>query len=140
MTEFAPLGGFIGGLLIGLSISILLFFNGKITGISGIMSALLSPKRGEWLWRFIYLCSMVAAVILYKEIFSVSDASRAAYSLTFLVIGGILIGFGTRLGNGCTSGHGICGLSRLSLPSFVATGVFMLTGTLTVFVIRHAVG
>ncbi len=140
MTEFNPLGGLFGGILIGISISILLFFNGRITGISGIMSALLSPKRGEWLWRLIYLCSMVAGVVVYKEIFSVSDAPRAAHSLTFFIIGGLLVGFGTRLGNGCTSGHGICGLSRLSLRSFVATAVFMLTGAFTVYIIRHAVG
>ena len=137
MENFAPLTGLIGGVLIGISISILLFFNGRITGINGIMSALLSPEDGEWLWRFIYLCSMIVGVIAYSQIATVTFAPNSSYPKSLLVIGGILVGFGTRLGNGCTSGHGICGVSRLSPRSIVATIVFMSTGAITVSVIRH---
>jgi len=137
MENFAPLTGLIGGILIGISISILLFFNGRITGISGIMSALLSPKDGEWLWRFIYLCSMIVGVIAYSQIAPPTFAPSSSYPKLLLIIGGILVGFGTRLGNGCTSGHGICGISRRSSRSFVATSVFMLAGAITVLVIRH---
>lgn len=140
MTVFAPFAGLFGGLLIGLSISILLLFNGRVTGISGILSALFTPKSGEWLWRFIYLAGIIAGAFAYQFIAPASFAPRESYPLSFLIIGGLLVGFGTHMGSGCTSGHGICGIARLSKRSIVATCVFMASGMITVFLVRHIIG
>ena len=140
MTVFSPFAGLFGGLLIGLSISILLLFNGRITGISGIFSALFTPKSGEWLWRFIYLAGIIAGAFAYQSIAPASFTPRESYPLSFLIIGGVLVGFGTRMGSGCTSGHGICGIARLSMRSVVATGIFMASGIITVYLVRHIVG
>lgn len=124
---------FTGGILIGIAAVIMLIFNGKITGNSGIVSALISFKRREDLWKLYYLLGLILGAqyykIIYKNIPIVIDTDYPA-----LILAGILVGYGTRLGSGCTSGHGICGIARLSKRSIIATIVFMLTGIITVFI------
>lgn len=127
---------FTGGILIGIAAVIMLIFNGKITGNSGIVSALISFKRREDLWKLYYLLGLILGAqyykIIYKNIPIVIDTDYPA-----LILAGILVGYGTRLGSGCTSGHGICGIARLSKRSIIATIVFMLTGIITVFITHH---
>ncbi|MCK5889439.1 MAG: YeeE/YedE family protein [Methylococcales bacterium] len=137
MENFTPYTAFSGGILIGLSVTIMLFFNGRITGVSGIIAGLLAPKTGEWLWRLIFLIGMISGSTLFVYLYPETFTPRAGFPTPLLVIGGLLVGFGTRLGNGCTSGHGICGIARLSLRSIVATVIFMLSGAVTVFITRH---
>lgn len=125
-----------GGALIGLSASLLLLFNGRVAGISGIVGGLLMRQPGPALWRALFVGGLLvgggAAYALAPERF---DAS-AAPGLPLLAVAGLLVGIGTRVGSGCTSGHGVCGISRFSFRSIAATLVFMLTGGVTVFVIR----
>jgi uncharacterized membrane protein YedE/YeeE len=128
-----------GGLLIGLSATLLLLLNGRIAGISNIAGGLWSPARGDAAWRWFFLSGLLAGGVGLRvfnpEAFGQSDAS-----LVQLGMAGLLVGLGTRLGNGCTSGHGVCGLSRRSLRSLVATLVFMGTGMTTVYLVRHLLG
>lgn len=125
-----------GGALIGLSASLLLVLNGRVAGISGIVGGLLAPVRGDVLWRALFVAGLlaggVAAYAIWPERF---DASGAP-ALPFVAVAGALVGVGTRLGNGCTSGHGVCGISRLSPRSIAATLAFMATGGLTVLAMR----
>ena len=126
--------------MIGAGVSLLLLFNGRIAGISGILSGTLFAKKGEWQWRVVFLLGMIAGASVYNSLAPNTFAPRANFPLALLVIGGLLVGFGTRLGSGCTSGHGICGLSRRSPRSIVATLVFIGFGVLSVFLIRHVFG
>lgn len=128
---------FFGGLLIGLAALFMLFFNGRIMGISGIVGGLFNPNNRKQAWRFYFFLGIffgsLALNLLLPECFS-NTLSR---SNIHLILAGILVGWGTRLGNGCTSGHGVCGVSRLSPRSLVATGVFMISGILTVWIMTH---
>ncbi|MDR2329770.1 MAG: YeeE/YedE family protein [Comamonas sp.] len=138
LSAFTPLTALAGGALIGLAAVLLVLFNGRIAGISGIVAALLPPRLQRGAWRLAFVAGLLAAPWLYQWFAPLpATASPAAWPL--LVLAGLLVGFGTRLGSGCTSGHGVCGLSRLSLRSLVATLVFMATGFATVFVVRHVV-
>jgi uncharacterized membrane protein YedE/YeeE len=140
MENFTPYSALFGGLLIGFSATIMLWFNGRITGISGMLIGLLNPIKGEWLWRGSFLVGMMGGAVFFIEIFPSSSALREHFPTYLLIIAGFLVGFGTRLGSGCTSGHGICGIARLSPRSIIATGTFMISGALTVFIIRHIIG
>jgi uncharacterized membrane protein YedE/YeeE len=135
MTEFTPYSELAGGLLIGLSASLLLIGYGRITGISGIASQLLLGKSGDRAWRAAFLAGLLLAGIvaarLSPGVFSASPRSLAAVAGA-----GLLVGIGTRLGSGCTSGHGVCGLSRLSPRSLVATLTFIVSGVVTVTLLR----
>jgi uncharacterized protein len=135
-VHFTPWSALGGGLLIGLAAAWLVLIDGRVLGASGILAGLLSPRPGDWLWRLALLCGLIASAPLARHWFTVGDASLAT-GVPTLIVGGLLVGFGTRLGNGCTSGHGVCGLARLSPRSAVATGVFMAAGFATVFVVRH---
>ena len=128
----------LGGVLIGLAAAALLFFNGRIAGISGIVNGLVGQGAGERGWRIAFLLGLAGAGVLVMKLTGQSSASPATTPV--LVVAGLLVGFGTRLGNGCTSGHGVCGLARLSLRSLVAVLVFMAAAVLTVFVTRHLAG
>ena len=140
MTENMMIGmGLVGGLLIGLGSAVMLYFNGKIAGISGILGGVLHIWDENSLWRWAFLVGIPLGVLLVVALRGAPDVQLQA-STPVLVIAGLLVGFGTRLGSGCTSGHGVCGLARLSPRSLVATGVFMVMAALTVFVARHVVG
>jgi uncharacterized membrane protein YedE/YeeE len=140
-THFTPWASLAGGVLLGIASALFILANGRILGISGILGGLLVPKRGDVGWRVTFLLGMLAApaalALLAPAGFVSAPRIDAGY-LT-LVIAGLLVGYGTRLGSGCTSGHGVCGLSRLSPRSLVATGTFMAAGFAIVFVIGHLV-
>ena len=133
--NFTPYSALTGGVLIGLAIAALLLMHGRIAGISGILGGLLHTRVGDILWRAAFVIGLIAAPSLY-QVFAVLPDSRIDASWPLLVVGGVLVGVGTRYGSGCTSGHGVCGISRLSPRSIVATLGFMGMGFLTVFVIR----
>jgi uncharacterized membrane protein YedE/YeeE len=136
--SFTPVSSTIGGVLIGLSATALLMLNGRLSAISGILSGVVVPKRGEFLWRLVFLLGLVVGGAIIVAVHPTSIAPGA--SMAVAIAAGLLVGFGTRLGSGCTSGHGVCGISRLSTRSIVATMIFMATGALTVFVARHVLG
>lgn len=139
-THFTPLAALSGGLLIGLSATVLLLFNGRIAGVSGIVGGLLQRyKAGDLAWRVAFVLGLVLAPVLYR-LFAELPESRIDAGWAMLVVAGVLVGFGSRLGSGCTSGHGVCGLSRLSPRSLVATATFMTTGFVAVYVVRHLLG
>lgn len=139
-THFTPLAALSGGLLIGLSATVLLLFNGRIAGVSGIVGGLLQRyKAGDLAWRVAFVLGLVLAPVLYR-LFAEVPESRIDAGWAMLVVAGVLVGFGSRLGSGCTSGHGVCGLSRLSPRSLVATATFMTTGFVAVYVVRHLLG
>jgi uncharacterized membrane protein YedE/YeeE len=125
-----------GGGLIGLSAALLLIFNGRIAGVSGIVSGAIEYVSPERLSRILFLIGIVCGPLVYLEWFGVRPSVRVTTTTGLMLLGGLLVGFGTRLGSGCTSGHGVCGLARLSLRSLTAVVVFLCTGILTVFFMR----
>jgi uncharacterized membrane protein YedE/YeeE len=135
-NHFTPWTSLAGGALIGLSAALFVLFNGRIAGISGILGGLLQGQRGDIAWRLAFLLGLVAAPLLYALCAPLPAVTIDAGTGT-LVAAGLLVGLGTRYGAGCTSGHGVCGISRLSPRSLVATLAFMLAGFATVFVVRH---
>jgi uncharacterized membrane protein YedE/YeeE len=135
-THFTPWTSFAGGVLIGIAAAMLVLLNGRIAGISGVLGGLLSPRRGEIGWRLAFVAGMLAAPLLWR-LFAASPSPRIDAGFGLLVAAGLLVGVGTRYGGGCTSGHGICGFSRLSPRSMVATLAFVAAGFATVFVVRH---
>ena len=137
-AHFTPWACTAGGMLIGVAVAMLLLLNGKIAGVSGIVGGMLRPAEGDVAWRLAFILGLVGAPVLYAVVASL-PAARIEASGTTLIIAGLLVGAGTRYGSGCTSGHGVCGLSQLSLRSLVATCAFMAAGILTVFVVRHLV-
>jgi len=140
MEHFTPLSSLIGGLLIGFSAALLLLFEGKIAGISGIVGGLLSPAKDDVPWRLLFVVGLLTGGFFFHQISPQSFAIEISRSTSALILAGLLVGFGTRLGNGCTSGHGVCGISRFSRRSILATVTFMATGILTVFVVNHLLG
>lgn len=140
MENFTPWSALIGGALIGLSAGFLMLANGRIAGISGILGQLLTPRAGDNGWRIAFLAGLVVAPPLVTLLGLASGEVRIDVSLPLVVLGGLLVGFGTRLGSGCTSGHGVCGLARLSPRSLAATLVFMTVGAGIVFLMRHLIG
>ena len=135
--HFTPSTALGGGVLIGLAAAVFVLFNGRIAGISGILGGLLRPARGDMGWRLAFLAGLVAAPVCYGLVSALPEATVAADEGT-LVVAGLLVGVGTRYGAGCTSGHGVCGISRRSPRSLIATAAFMLAGFVTVYIIRHA--
>lgn len=135
-NAFTPWSSLAGGMLIGAAAALLVLFNGRIAGISGILGGMLKPSKGEGAWRATFIVGLLTAPLVFALCRDLPrpqiDADTAA-----LVLAGVLVGVGTRYGAGCTSGHGVCGLSRLSLRSLVATLLFMAAGFATVFVVRH---
>lgn len=134
--HFTPWTALGGGMLIGLAAALLVLFNGRIAGISGIVGGLLRPRRGDIGWRLAFTAGLVAAPLVYQLAAPLPAVQADAGTVT-LLLAGLAVGAGTRYGAGCTSGHGVCGLSRLSPRSLAATAAFMLAGFATVFVARH---
>ena len=137
MENFTPVSGLIGGLLIGLASVLLLLLNGRIAGISGIVGGLLARKGSEVGWRAVFIAGLLLGAFVYMLATGGAIPVRIQASLPILVVAGLLVGFGTRLGSGCTSGHGISGIARLSKRSIVATLVFIGVAILTVFLTSH---
>ncbi len=133
---FTPWSSLAGGVLIGLATAMFVLLNGRIAGISGVLAGLLRPKRGDVGWRAAFVLGLLAAPLLYLLL---TDAPTLQINAGFgaIAVAGLLVGIGTHYGSGCTSGHGVCGLSRMSPRSLVATAAFMGAGFVTVFVIRH---
>ena len=136
LNAFTPGTAVAGGALIGVAAAMFLLFNGRIAGISGILGGLLRSRKGEIGWRLAFVIGLIAAPLVY-QIFALLPVSRIVASESTLIIAGLLVGLGTRYGSGCTSGHGVCGLSRFSIRSLVSTLLFMAAGFATVFVTRH---
>jgi len=137
-AHFTPWPSLAGGILIGIATAMFLVLNGRIAGISGILGGLLRPAAGDIAWRVAFLVGLLAAPALYALVTRYpSPTIEAGYPL--LVLAGLLVGAGTRYGSGCTSGHGVCGLSRLSPRSLAATLAFMAAGFATVFAVRHVI-
>lgn len=134
--DFTPWTALGGGLLIGVAAAALILFNGRIAGISGILGGLLHSARGDNAWRLAFLLGLVVAPLAYRMVAPLPVIEVDADTVT-LVASGLLVGLGTRYGAGCTSGHGVCGLSRRSPRSLAATASFMLAGFVTVYVVRH---
>ncbi len=137
MEDFTPISGLIGGLLIGLAAALLLLLNGHISGISGIVGGLLASKNSDASWRAVFVAGLVLGAFGYILATASEIPLNMQASLPVLVVAGLLVGFGTRLGSGCTSGHGLCGIARLSKRSIVATSVFFGVAILTVFLTHH---
>lgn len=126
-----------GGLMIGAAVALLLLFNGRIAGISGIVGGLYRMQKGDISWRVAFILGLILSVVIWKSFFVLPEIVIET-SYTMLALAGFLVGYGTRLGSGCTSGHGVCGIARGSPRSIAATTVFMLAGFVTVYLIRHA--
>ena len=137
MQDFTPVSGLAGGLLIGLAVALMLFLNGRVAGISGIVGGLFTLKVRENAWRLAFVVGLVLGALAYLWAAGATAPVRVVSSLPAILAGGLLVGFGTRLGSGCTSGHGLCGMARLSRRSVVATATFFGVAMLTVFVTRH---
>jgi uncharacterized protein len=135
-TNFTPLPALLGGMLIGAAAAALLLLNGRILGVSGIVGGLLSPRDGDTSWRLWFVAGLLVPPLLLN-LSGTTDGPGFPGSLWVIALAGLLVGFGSRMGSGCTSGHGICGMARLSTRSIVATLCFMLTGFLTVYLVRH---
>jgi uncharacterized membrane protein YedE/YeeE len=140
LENFTPISALSGGILIGISVTLLLLFNGRIAGISGILNGLFFAEKNDKLWRLLFLLGLVLGGLLFATLFPNFNVPRQDYPLPLLIIGGFLVGFGARLANGCISGHGVCGLANLSIRSLVATCCFMGAGMLTVYIVRHVLG
>lgn len=142
IINFTPYSALIGGALIGLSAAVLLLFKGRIAGISGIAGGVILPEKGDIPWRILFLVGLVLGGLLY-QLLGISPSVEKIQPVTGkigLIAAGLLVGIGSALGTGCTSGHGICGLARRSFRSLIATLTFMLTAMMTVFIVRHLVG
>jgi uncharacterized membrane protein YedE/YeeE len=134
--HFTPCSALAGGMLIGLAAALFILLNGRIAGISGIIGGLLRPNKGDIGWRFAFVGGLILAPVIYG-IFYALPAVQIDAGTGILIAAGLLVGVGTRYGSGCTSGHGVCGISRLSPRSIAATIIFMAAGFITVFLLRH---
>lgn len=140
MQNFTPFSALIGGLLVGSSAVLLLCINGRIAGISGIFHGLLPIRKNDFLWRLLFLGGLIAGSQIYYLFPQLYFEPRSHYPIHLLLIAGFLVGAGTKLSGGCTSGHGICGIARLSARSIVATITFFIFGLMTVYILRHVWG
>jgi uncharacterized membrane protein YedE/YeeE len=137
-NHFTPWASLAGGIMLGLAAALFVLLNGRVLGISGILGGLVKPQAGDVGWRIAFIAGLIAAPVLWR-LFAPLPVARVEASLPVLVIAGLLVGWGTRYGSGCTSGHGVCGLARLSPRSLAATLAFMAAGFATVYIARHLV-
>ncbi len=137
MEHFTPYSSLAGGALIGLAATLLWLMNGRVAGISGIVNGVFARAAGDTAWRVWFLAGLLAGGAIYVAFTGLPFQLRSDFPMPLLILAGFLVGFGTRLGSGCTSGHGVCGIARLSRRSLVATAVFLTTAMLTVFLITR---
>ena len=137
VEDFTPVSGLVGGLLIGLATALMMLFNGRIAGISGIVGGLLARKGSEVGWRAVFIVGLLVGALVYMLATGGALPVNIQASLPTMVVAGLLVGFGTRLGSGCTSGHGVSGIARFSKRSIVATLVFMGVAIVTVYITGH---
>jgi uncharacterized protein len=140
VSGFEPVRALLGGTVLGIGLVMVLLASGRVAGVSGVVGALLPPRRGDWAWRLAFVIGLFAGGVAIRGFVPESMVFALDRSTPALVVAGLLVGYGSRLGNGCTSGHGVCGLARLSPRSLLATAVFIATGAVTVFVINHFEG
>jgi uncharacterized protein len=140
MANFTPFASLAGGILIGLSAAAILLFDGKIAGISGILAGVLRPVKSDTSWRVCFVGGLLGGGLILRVLLPQAFEFGTVRSIGALVLAGLLVGAGTRLANGCTSGHGVCGVARLSVRSIVATAIFMATGAAVVYVVNHLLG
>lgn len=140
MAAFDPVSALFGGALIGLASALLMLLTGRVAGISGILGGTLLSTAGDRAWRLAFIAGLIAAPLAAGLLGNPLAEAQMPASWAVIVAAGLLVGFGTRLASGCTSGHGICGMARLSRRSIVATMVFMATAVLTVAIVRHSLG
>ncbi|HSH30887.1 MAG TPA: YeeE/YedE thiosulfate transporter family protein [Thiohalobacter sp.] len=140
MEGFTPLLSSVGGVLIGLAAIALLYFNGRIAGMSGIVAGVLRPKSDDTLWRLVFVAGLLTGAVLIRWLHPEALAVRIDVTLAPVLVGGVLVGLGTRIGNGCTSGHGVCGVGRLAPRGMVASLVFFTTAVATTYLVRHVMG
>lgn len=138
-TEFTPLLSLTGGILIGLSAVLLMWLNGRIAGMTGILAGILPPFEADWLWRAAFTAGAIVSPLIWIALGN-SIEFGIPVSTTALIIGGLIVGVGVTYGGGCTSGHGVCGMARLSPRSIIATITFMIATFITVYVMRHVWG
>ena len=139
MTDFTPIQSLIGGMMIGLSAVFLMALHGRVAGMTGILTGIIPPAASDWPWRTAFLAGAIVAPVIYLAAGG-AIPFEVPVSTAALAIGGLLVGIGVHFGNGCPSGHGICGLARLSPRSLAAVLTFMLAAFATVFVVRHVIG
>jgi uncharacterized membrane protein YedE/YeeE len=140
MTEFTPVASLFGGALIGLSAVLLMAFHGRIAGMTGILSGLLPPMSSDWAWRAAFVAGAIVAPILILGVSETAIGYQSPVPMPWVIVSGLIVGGGVYFSSGCTSGHGVCGMARLSPRSLAATATFMAAAFLTVFVIRHLIG
>jgi uncharacterized membrane protein YedE/YeeE len=140
MTEFTPIPALIGGSLIGLSAVLLMAFHGRIAGMTGILTGVLPPVAKDWGWRAAFLLGAIVAPILIPLVSGYDVPFASPVPVIWVMVGGLLAGIGVFFASGCTSGHGVCGIARLSGRSITATATFMVAAAAAVFVIRHVIG
>lgn len=139
MDNFTPISGLIGGALIGLAAALLLIANGRIAGVSGILGGVMSPVRGDVAWRVLFIVGLWFGGLIYWMTLGQLFAVEVEAAWPTLIAAGLLVGFGTRVGSGCTSGHGVCGIARVSRRSITATLTFMVTAIITVLITHHVI-
>lgn len=140
MENFTPYSAAIGGFLIGLAAVLFMAMNGRVAGVSGIVAGALLPVRGDVIWRLAFIAGLFIAPIIVWLTTAAKPALDIMHPLWMIAVGGLLVGFGARMGGGCTSGHGICGMARLSKRSIAATATFMTSAIIVVFVLHHLLG
>lgn len=140
MHNFTPISSLIGGALIGVSAVLLLWLNGRIAGISGIFHGLFPPHKNDFTWRILFIAGLISGSFIYYFLPQIHFIPRTHYPIFLLILSGFLVGIGTRMSGGCTSGHGVCGIARMSIRSFVAVIVFFIFGILSVYLVRHVWG
>jgi len=138
-VEFTPVSSLVGGILIGISATLLMGYLGRIAGMTGIVSGVIPPFVQDWKWRFAFLLGAIFAPVLHL-VANQPVSFFVPVSTSYLVVGGLIVGIGAYFGSGCTSGHGVCGLARFSRRSMAATATFMATALITVFIVRHVIG
>lgn len=137
MGNFTPISGLVGGLLIGLAVALMMLLNGRVAGISSIVGGLVTPKSGDTAWRVAFVVGLLLGASGFILAVGGPTPVDVLASSPAVLIGGLLVGFGTRMGSGCTSGHGLCGIARFSRRSIVATAIFFGVAMVTVFLTRH---